>query len=485
MRTYECNECGKSFGKKSGLDRHTLTVHQKIRGFKCEVGGCFGAFGEKSQLTKHMKTHSDKDLSYCSFCKQHFDDVKKHFETAHEDLTDQCKMCFKRFSKPSSLKIHFKVFHTLEKNFICDYCPNKGFAERLQLKRHLRRHQEVIDFELSRKTKDEDICDHEVESGDFTKSLESMEIKPEQIFMDDLTELKVDTEALQEPMDDVLVEIKSEIISDDESTTQEIKVELNERVKTELDVCDIGNVRIVSDIDIKHMMEVTNDFDVKPVVIKMENVFHDDVKAINEACEVASNEEFSPKLLLDCQLDSYDDEQETEIKCYGCGNEFINRLELQKHFNENHRTESGVSCAKCDKEFSKQDHLKSHFLAAHTENQFNCNRCEKNFRYKSALERHVKIVHENQRNHVCAKCGKSFGLKYDLTKHYETNHDESKKMQRTCQICGKIFSKERNLQMHILAIHNEKSFECEVCAKKFSFKSAKDRHIKVVHHNQR
>lgn len=476
IRTYRCVECEKTFGKKSGLDRHITTVHQKIRGFKCEADGCHGAFGEKSQLTKHMKTH-DKDMSYCNFCKLHFDDIKNHYEKVHEDLTNHCKLCFKRFSKQGSLKLHVKVFHTFEKNFFCDHCPKKGFAERFQLKRHLRRHQDIIQTELNRNTEgeEEDFRDNVVKSGDSSRSFEPIDMKPEQIFIEDQIEVKIDTETLQ-PTDDVLIEIKSEVISDDEGA-REVKDERTD-IKTELSSCDIrSDIRFVSDVDIKQMMRIGSDLVIEPYAIKVEN-------SANIPTPDSSNDEFSPKLLLDCHLDDFEDNEAVGC-CYGCGKVFADKFELQRHFIEHHRTDFGVSCSKCDKKFSKQDHLKAHFLAAHTENQFNCTKCGRFFRYKSALDRHVKIIHENQRNHVCSICGKTFGLKYDLTQHYETNHDESKKTQRTCPICGKIFSKERNLQMHILAIHNQKSFECEICTKKFSFKSAKDRHIKVVHHNQR
>lgn len=441
LRTYECSECRKTFGKKSGLDRHTLTVHQKIRGFKCEVEGCHGAFGEKSQLTKHMKTHSDRDLSYCSFCKQHFDDIKKHFDESHNDLTNHCKLCFKRFSKQSSLRLHVKVFHTFERNFFCDYCPNKGFAERFQLKRHLRRHQDVIDLELNRKT-DEDEDDESCDSC-------SIEINPEQIFVDDLTELKIDREVTLEPSDDVLVEIKCEIFSDDENISQEIKIEPAEHVKSELEVGDIGNICLVSEIDIKQIMGTYNDPGIKPLTLKEEKQSNCDFNENSDVCDENIDDEGADCDSQDCRLDSR------------------------------------FKCLECDKEFSKKDHLQAHFLANHTENLFSCNQCGRNFRYKSAFDRHIKIVHDQQQNHVCTKCGKAFSLKYDLTKHYETSHDESKRAQRTCHICGKVFSKERNLQMHIVAIHNKKSFECEVCDKKFSFKSAKDRHVKVVHQNQR
>lgn len=400
LRTYECSECGKSFGKKSGLDRHTLTVHLKVRSYKCEVAGCYGAFGEKSQLTKHMKTHSEKESSYCSFCKQHFEEIKNHFETFHKDLTSHCKICFKRFSKESSLRLHIKVFHTMEKNFFCDLCPNKGFAERFQLKRHLRRHQDIVTFSEDHSEESES------EVSTSSRSVISMELEPEQVFIDDL-DPKMEVDIFEGPTaEDVLVEIKTEILSDEEALKAESLIEV--------------------DRDIPE--------------IKKEISFEDH----------ESSEDLKQHNVIESQTSKQEESHRNDDK-------YVNK-------------------------YIKQDVPKVHFQ---NEKSFICNQCGRHFRYKSALDRHVKVIHENQRDHVCTKCGKSFGLKFDLTKHYENYHDESNKVQRTCQMCGKVFSKQRNLKIHILAIHSEKSFECEICSKKFSFKSAKDRHVKVVHNNER
>lgn len=425
MRAYPCTDCGKSFGKKSGLDRHILTVHEKIKAFKCEADGCHGAFGEKSQLTKHMRIHTERDQSYCSFCKQQFENIKNHFDLFHQDLTYACDFCFKRFSKQSSLNIHVKVFHTMEKNFFCDYCPNKGFAERSQLKRHLRRHQDESE------RSDDDIYDH---------SDKSLQHELETVFVNDLPKVKLETESIEDAtaIDDVLVEIKEEIMSDEEVT--DIKCE-PDVIKAELEPYD--------DVGESQEYQITSGL-LEPQVISAQTIAHITVQPM-----IAKQKH--------------------------------DKTEEPQAFEEHRKTESSLACDNCDKTFSKQDHLKTHYLAAHTENKFDCQECRRSFSYKSALDRHVKVVHKNQRNHFCSKCGKSFGTRYDLALHFEANHDESKRStnRRTCKTCGKIFSKERNLQIHILAIHSEKSFECEVCSKKFSFKSAKERHLKVVHYNQR
>jgi KRAB domain-containing zinc finger protein len=142
-------------------------------------------------------------------------------------------------------------------------------------------------------------------------------------------------------------------------------------------------------------------------------------------------------------------------------------------------------CEKCSKVFRKHQHLKIHFDANHTDKIYKCKVCTKVFNYKSALDRHIKIIHEKQKNHICSDCGKSFASKFELNQHYDGYHNEDSKATRTCRFCEKVFMKQRNLCMHMQAVHSDNKFSCELCFKSFSFKSAKDRHVKIIHHNQK
>ena len=87
FRTYSCPHCEKSFAKKSGLDRHVTTVHEKLKNFPCFV--CGRAFGEKAQLTKHIPIHANPANS--------LDQPDKKFK---------CQDCARSFAKKEWLKRH-------------------------------------------------------------------------------------------------------------------------------------------------------------------------------------------------------------------------------------------------------------------------------------------------------------------------------------------------------------------------------------------
>lgn len=374
-RNYDCEICFKKFGKRSGLNRHVLTVHEKQKNFNCTL--CHKAFGEKGQLTKHLKTHSlVKDAASCSICKENFKDFKEHYETMHADLKHNCENCYKKFTKLTQLKAHIRTIHGTFGTFFCDFCKKK-FAEKFQLRRHMKVHEES---------------------------------QLEQIFLKD------------EPVDEF------------------------ERIGivSEFEVIDEGRRRRRRKIN-----------DEKVVCNHCDKSFKSQKRLQDHLDDI--------HFLINEKIDDFDEGGEEEIKT-------AKKVEKSTTF----------QCDQCEKSFGKMQHLRNHFQASHSGNAFTCDNCQRSFSYKSALDRHLKIVH--QKIHDCSKCKLKFNSNFDLNKHQEL-HDESTEIERTCGICKTIFSKERNLNIHVQAIHKNTKFECEICLKVFSFKSAKERHLKVVHYN--
>ena len=157
-----CNECGKLFKTKQGLENH-MKLHRNMFNFKCtECEKSFVSIGLRTSHIKHVHMDSQFSCSFCGklfrykanmewhtaihtgekkynckFCDRAFrtPKLRKDHGNIHLGIRPyECKECPKKFTKSGGLHVHMKR-HRNQKDHVCDNC-NKGFIEPAGLRKH-------------------------------------------------------------------------------------------------------------------------------------------------------------------------------------------------------------------------------------------------------------------------------------------------------------------------------------------------------------
>jgi len=148
---YSCDKCPDKFRSARGLKRHRKT-HGKEKNFVCHVCGfatyhekylklhawrhshsfdcdkCGETFQVKSELTKHMTLHMEKNFK-CNICGEEYalrrylllHRRQSHPSQTGKPLSHKCITCGKLFPYRSALLLHLPS-HTADKLFTCDKC---------------------------------------------------------------------------------------------------------------------------------------------------------------------------------------------------------------------------------------------------------------------------------------------------------------------------------------------------------------------------
>ncbi len=145
-----------------------------------------------------------------------------------------------------------------------------------------------------------------------------------------------------------------------------------------------------------------------------------------------------------------DTKSDRKYECTVCTKKFVGKSNLVDHLRY-HANIRNYKCDYCDKSFVQSGSLKSH-LRTHTGSRpFICNFCEKGFGQKSALTVHIR-THTQERKFVCDfdSCSKAFMTTGDLVKH-KLIHDPIKKY--SCDVCGMRSAQKVNVKKHKLRVH--------------------------------
>eukprot|EP00092_Neocalanus_flemingeri_P027150 GFUD01029444.1.p1 GENE.GFUD01029444.1~~GFUD01029444.1.p1 ORF type:complete len:816 (+),score=160.55 GFUD01029444.1:309-2450(+) len=143
-----CKDCGVAV---KNMRQHTRFVHEKNLPFKCEEPGCETKFTSTCGLKKHIESVHQMLREQCLICQKSVSDVKQHIKIVHHKIREyQCPECCKYFQTKTHLKNHvahvhlglredcpecgkmvqnvknhINIVHNKVANFPCDQCSTK------------------------------------------------------------------------------------------------------------------------------------------------------------------------------------------------------------------------------------------------------------------------------------------------------------------------------------------------------------------------
>lgn len=125
VNDFNCEKCGRRFGKKATLSQHLKTCGVDERPFVCPT--CGKAFKTDLGVNQHIKiTHMhSNDVIKCEYCGKTYktkQSYEKHYNAEHEGFRISCDLCGNKFKCKAHLMSHKKTVHSDEKPFPCTFC---------------------------------------------------------------------------------------------------------------------------------------------------------------------------------------------------------------------------------------------------------------------------------------------------------------------------------------------------------------------------
>ena len=133
------------------------------------------------------------------------------------------------------------------------------------------------------------------------------------------------------------------------------------------------------------------------------------------------------------------------------------------------------------KAFIKKEEADEEICGADPNSQGFCSDCNKQFRSRQGYLTHWKIMHEVKEKRLqCDQCDFRTDYEFKL-KHHKWKTHEADRTHKTCELCGKTFTKNYKYRLHIEEVHGDKELFCDKCDYSTKIKRYLNEHMKKQH----
>lgn len=155
-----------------------------------------------------------------------------------------------------------------------------------------------------------------------------------------------------------------------------------------------------------------------------------------------------------------------KFSCETCGKKFKVKGDLTNHIRFSHK-EQPVICDVCGKTCLNSNSLYVHQKFAHYKAKYECQICKRRMVSQENLNEHMLRQHERRENVVCEECGKTFSRNSRLKVHMRIHTGDKP---YTCTVCNKSFARRTALKQHLLIHTGIRPYVCDICGKSFTQK---------------